>query len=52
MPVALDCTQDTAESLRRGAAAAAARGLSRLAEILRQRAGEIEAAQPVARRAA
>ena len=52
MLISKDCDLDTADSLRRGAAAAAARGLAQLAEILRQRAGEIEAAQPSSRRAA
>lgn len=52
MPMSKDCDQDTAESLRRGADAAAARGLKQLAEILRQRAGEIEAVLPSGRRAA
>lgn len=45
MPISKDCDRDTADNLRRGAEAASARGLRQLAEVLRQRAGEIEAAQ-------
>lgn len=52
MPVASDCDQNTADSLRRGAEAAAARGLHQLAEVLRQRAGELEVRVPPGRRAA
>lgn len=52
MPMTKDCDQDTAENLRRGASAAAARGLHQLAEMLRQRACEIEATMPPVRRVA
>lgn len=52
MPITPDCNQETADSLRRGAAAAAARGLVQLAEVLRQRAIEIEGGHVAARKAA
>lgn len=43
MPMTKDNDRETAQDLRRGAAIAAARGMRQLAEILSQRAGEIEA---------